>query len=241
MAATARKVLERLDVPLVRPLCGFFNSGHEGGVAALDQARQILGAGKADFCLVGGVDSHRDADTLAWLAKERRLKDDETPHGFIPGEAAAFVLVTTRETARHLALTVRGRIVGVGRAIEPSPWYSGQSTQGRGLTEAIRIACAGLPAGQRASATYCDNNGEPWRSDEWSMAYIRTAAHHADPMDLRHPADCWGDVGAASATMLVATALVDIARGRTRGPRALLWCASSTRPHRGAVLVEGDQ
>jgi len=238
--AVARTLVEGLGVTVVRELSGLYDSGHDGGIAALDRAADILGRGLADFCLVGGVDTYREPDVIAWLSQAGRLKDDETPHGFIPGEGAAFALVTATSTARGLKLEERGRIIATGRAIEPSPWYTGRSTQARGLTEAIAGACAGLPPNTRADLTYCDANGEPWRADEWSFAYLRTARHHGDPIDLRHPADCWGDVGAASAILLLATALVDIARGRTRGPRALVWCASDTRPSRGAVLVEAD-
>ncbi len=236
----ARALIGQLGVPVVRELSGVYDSGQDGGIAALERSSQVLASGQADVCLVGGVDSYRDPDMLGWLARAGRLKDDETPHGLIPGEAAAFAVLTTRQMAHRLPIKGHGRLLGVHRAPEPSPWYSGRSTQGRGLTAAISGAFAALPPQERAHQTYCDANGEPWRADEWSFAYLRTARNHSDPMDLRHPADCWGDVGAASAILLVATALTDIARGRTRGPRALVWCASDTRPYRGAVVLEAD-
>jgi 3-oxoacyl-[acyl-carrier-protein] synthase-1 len=235
----ARDILQRLPVTLVRELSGVFDTGADGGIAAIERATQILATDSADLCLVGGVDTYREPDTLRWLAKDRRLKDEATPHGFIPGEGAAFILLSTREMTSRLRLATRGRLLGLHRALEPSPWYSGRSTTGRGLTAAIAGAFEGLPPDVRADMTYCDANGEPWRADEWAFAYLRTARRHADPLDLRHPADSFGHVGAATVPLLLTTAFIDIARGRARGPRALVWCASDTRPFRGAALLEG--
>jgi 3-oxoacyl-[acyl-carrier-protein] synthase-1 len=234
----ARKLFARLPAAIVRDQCALYDTGHEGGITALLRARDLLARGLADVCLVGGVESYCDPDVLDWLARSGRLKNDDTPSGLIPGEGAAFVLVTTEQVARPIGLASLGAILGLARAEEPAPWYMGQPTQGRGLTRAIAGAFQQQAPDFRAETTYCDASGEPWRADEWSFAYLRTGERHGHPLALRHPADCWGDVGAASAPLLLVTALVDLRWDRGGSPRALVWCASDTRPYRGAALIQ---
>jgi 3-oxoacyl-[acyl-carrier-protein] synthase I len=96
---------------------------------------------------------------------------------------------------------------------------------------------AGLPPGARAGTTWCDLNGEPWRADEWGYAYLRTSDRHGEPLRLRHPADALGELGAATGTMLVLLAALDLAHPRTVAQSALVFAASDTRPHRAACLV----
>ncbi len=240
VASLGRALIEETGLPVVRNLCGVYDRGHEGGLTALARAKELLDADRVDVCLVGGVDSYLDLAALDWLADSGRLKGDETPSGIVPGEGAGAVLLSSAGIAARLGLASRGQLVGVALATEPHPWYLGRATQGQGLTRALRGALAALPEKARADVTYCDMTGEPWRAEEWSFAYLRTVAQHGEPLELRHPGDAWGDVGAASAPLMLATVLVDLERGRVRGPRALLWCASDTRPFRGAALVEKE-
>jgi 3-oxoacyl-[acyl-carrier-protein] synthase-1 len=236
----ARALMERIDLPLNRKLCGAYDTGHEGGAAALARAAELIESRQTDFCLVGGVECYFDPQMLEWLADANRLKSEERSSGMIPGEGAAFALLARNDVARRHQIPACGSVVSVGRAIEPSPWYLGRPTQGRGLTIAIGNAFSAAPETQKADVTYSDATGEHWRADEWSFAYLRTAAHHGEPLELCHPADCWGDVGAASASLLIALALVNRRRGRARGPVALVCLTSDTRPGRGAVLIEAE-
>jgi 3-oxoacyl-[acyl-carrier-protein] synthase-1 len=237
--AGVRAELVRLPFSVVQQACGVYDRGHEGGISALLRARELIEQNACDICIVGGFDCGRDGPFLDWLAQGRRLKSETAPTGLVPGEGAAFLLIGSATVARRYGLTVLAGLSAAYTAVEPHPWYLGRSTQGRGLSEAIGGAFKhGLQEGKRADVTYCDLSGEPWRADEWSMAYLRTAAQHGDPLAIRHPADCWGDVGAASAPLLLVTALLDLQHRRARGDRALVWCASDTRPFRGAALLD---
>ena len=47
---------------------------------------------------------------------------------------------------------------------------------------------------------YCDMNGEPYRADEYGFACLSYQGVSSSPAsDFIAPADCWGDVSAASA------------------------------------------
>ena len=83
----------------------------------------------------------------------------------------------------------------------------------------------------------CDLNGEPYRANELGFSITRLARRFAAPGEFLAPADCWGDVGAASGPLFAAIAIAAGARGYGRGPRNLLW-ASSEGGQRSAALLE---
>lgn len=234
----AREIAGALPVPADRRRTGLFDTGHEGGIAALARAIDLVSRDEVELCLVGGVDSCRDIELLHWLERMGRLKGEDAPSGLLPGEAAAFLLVARRSTARRLGLPAFGRVRMPVGAVEPNPWYAERPCLAQGLTEAIEGALSMLPDSARAETTWCDLNGESWRADEWSLAYLRTGGRHGEPLRLRHPADVLGDVGAATGTMLVMLAMLDLAHPRTDAERALVFACSDARPHRSACIVE---
>lgn len=237
-ATLAREIMSALPLPPDKRLSGVFDTGREGGLAALSYAAGLFATRKAEVCLVGGIDSPRDVELLHWLEGLGRLKDEETPSGFIPGEGAAFLLVCSEEFRRRVNLTSFGAVTPPVQAMEPNPWYLGKPCLGEGLTEAVRRALAtGLPGSAPAGTVWADLNGESWRVDEWMYAYLRTTDRHGEPLRLRHPADCLGDLGAATGPMLVTLAALDLAHPRTEVNSALVFVASDTRPHRSACVV----
>ena len=237
-------VSELSNHPISRPHCRVVGSGHDGGMAGLAQAAKWLNSGELGACLVGGVESCVNLPFLDWLDKNERLKARDRPFGHTPGEAAAFLLLVP---AASIATPTRDGaasawIASVSHATEPCPWYSGQPTLAQGLTQAI----AGLFAKPslrdlRTDVVYSDLNGEPWRVDEWSAAYLRTADNQGEPLHLRHPADCWGDVGAASAPLLAAMASLEVVHPRMRSHSALVFTASDVTPGRAAGLIVSEK
>jgi 3-oxoacyl-[acyl-carrier-protein] synthase-1 len=241
-AELAREILTALPVPADRALSGVFDTGSEGALAALAFAAELFRQRRAEACLVGGVDSQRDAALLDWLAGLGRLKGDEAPAGLVPGEGAAFLLVCTPAFRRRAKLAPLGALTPPVCALEPRPWYMGEPCVAEGLTEALQGALSeGLVPGERAGVTWCDLNGEAWRADEWTYAYLRTSDRHGEPLRLRHPADCLGDLGSATGAMLVALAALDLAHPRSDATAALVFTASDTRPNRSACIVRRPQ
>jgi len=237
-AKLARDLVSRLPVPVDRRHSGIFDSGSEGGLAALAYAAALLADGRAEACLVGGFESLCELQGLHFIEALGRLKGEGAPSGLVPGEGAACLLICSDSFRRRARLSSLGMVAPGPRAVEPHPWYGGQPCLGEGLTLALRNALeAGLPKGGRAAVTFGDLNGEPWRADEWSYAYLRTAEWYGEPLRLRHPADCLGDLGAASGPMLVALAALDLAHPRSESLSALVFAASDTRPYRSACVV----
>lgn len=211
--------------------------GHAGGLYGIAIASDRIRSGAADWCIVGGVDSYLDAETLRWLGENRQLKSAATRSSFYPGEAASFVVLAAGELVRQLGLRSLAMVAGAGIAEEPARIKSDAISLGRGLAAAVASACEPIArTDRRVDEVYCDINGERYRSEEWGFALLETQELLLDGTDYHMPASYWGDVGAASGALFVTLAARAWARDYARGPSALAW-AGSENGLRAAVAV----
>lgn len=213
--------------------------GHASGLMALEAGARLLHQDGAEFVLAGGVDSHVDADTLEWLDRCERLHVPTNGWGYIPGEAAAFCLLCTARTAERHGLDSLGSVGAFGAAEEANRIYTKTVCIGQGLTQAVRQTLDAMPAGVTVDATICDQNGEAYRADECGFMLSRTSERFVAPTEFVAPADCWGDVGAASGPLFVLLAACAARKGYAKGSRTLLW-ASSEGGARSAALFEAE-
>jgi 3-oxoacyl-[acyl-carrier-protein] synthase-1 len=196
--------------------------GRAAGLAALHRAARHLRDDRVRVAIVGGVDSLLRRGPVARLLEQGRLKHDEMPHGVIPGEAAAFVVLQ--------ADAGRGRVsLEYSAVAEEETARTGEPCRGVGLTRVLRETGAKLP---EYPHVVCDLNGERYRHMEWGLASVRALGKVGKrpggpaETDLRHPADCIGDAGAASGLVNVVWAATAIRKGYARSDRALVWGAS---------------
>jgi 3-oxoacyl-[acyl-carrier-protein] synthase-1 len=211
---------------------------------ALRTARDGLRAGQARACVVAGADSYLDLDTLEWLEDTDQVHGagrSNNAWGFIPGEGAGAVLLVREEVAQQARMKVVGRLLGVGAAVEGARIRTDTVCVGRGLSDAFLGALSVLPNGERVSDVYCDMNGEPYRAAEFGLAILRVRKRFVSPSDFVAPADCWGDVGAASGPLGVVLACIAMAKGYARGSSALVWASSESGERGAATLVSGDR
>lgn len=216
-----------------------FPAGHAGGLVALEAAWVRLVQGTFDACVVAGVDSYIDADTLEWLERCEQLHGAgplNNAWGFIPGEGAGALLLARASVVQRLQLPVLGRLLGVGASLESKRIKTDTICIGEGLTQAFRLALAALPAGHRVSDVYCDMNGEPYRADEFGFAALRTKEAFESASDFVAPADCWGDVAAAGGPLNLVLAAAAGHKRYARGPLAFVW-GSAEGGERAAALL----
>lgn len=212
--------------------------GHAAGLVALEHALRQLDAGHTAACVVGGVDSYLHPATLDWLDESGRLSTTANRSGFVPGEAAGFVLVTTDATARAWGLPTLATIRGVGTWVEPNALGSGRVCTGEALTAAIAGATLGLRLPQEKIATvYCDLNGERHRTEELLYVPLRLPAPFVDANRHESPADAWGDVGAASGPLYLCLAVASAERRYARGTHVLAWASSDGGTRAAATLT----
>jgi len=213
-------------------------TGHSSALSGIGKAIEWISSGNEELVIVGGVDSYYDADTLEWLDETKRLHSEANKDGFIPGEGAGFCLLASLDFANRYHLKPLAMILSVGSSEEPHPLTSDGVCIGQGMTNTLRQALAILNTKDEvADWTICDMNGESFRSMEWVYAYLRTGFKHRDPLEIWHPADCYGDIGAASGPVLANLAIAAWQRGYARGDHALIWTASDGK-ERSAVLLK---
>lgn len=212
--------------------------GHAAGLMALQVAAQKVANGETDVAIAAGVDSYQSPETLMALDGEGWLMSGVNRNGFPPGEAAAACVVASRAAIEKLGLPLLGRVVAGSTAVEPLAIRNTDGVCiGAGLTAVLRDLIAGLRLPQEEiTATYCDLNGQRYRNEEFVYAMLRTQEAFVDAHDYLCPADCWGDVGAASGLLYAALAVAAARRGYAKGPRPLLW-AGSESGYRSAVLL----
>jgi len=217
-----------------------FADGHAAGLAAVAASCQELGAGTFDACIVAGVDSYLAPDTLDWLEEAGQLHGaglSGNPWGFVPGEAAGSALLAHADALDRLALEPLAHVLSVGVGFEANRIKTPTVCIGQGLTEAFRTGLAGLPRGARVTDFFCDMNGEPYRADEFGFACLRTGGAFVSSSDFVTPAECWGDVSAATLPLAIALATIARVKGYANGPYAFLSCSSDSGG-RGAALLE---
>ena len=208
--------------------------GRSGGVAAIGRAADAVRAGRVDFIVAGGVDTYRDPYVLAMLDREGRVKSEQNLDGFIPGEGAGFLLLANVDAARRAGLSPLATIAGWAEAVEPGHLYSEQPYRGDGLASAIRQAVAVGGAAGPIAEVYSSMNGESHWAKEWGVGFMRSSGAFADGHGMHHPADCYGDTGAAAGPLMAALAALAISGEAHRSP--VLVYGSSDRGER-AVLV----
>jgi 3-oxoacyl-[acyl-carrier-protein] synthase I len=214
--------------------------GHSAGLMALEAGlRQIQRSGNA-LCLAGGIDCYLEPETLEWLEKVDQFHG-AGPHnnawGFIPGEAAGFCLLSAPEWEQKNGLRSLGTLLSVATAREKHLIKTEEVCLGRGLTEAFREALKALPVtGVQVDHVLCDMNGEDYRADEYGFTVARTSPHFVSAGEFQAPADCWGDVGAASGPLFVSLAVAAGQKGYANGPHTLVWTSSETG-ERSAALI----
>jgi 3-oxoacyl-[acyl-carrier-protein] synthase I len=160
--------------------------------------------------------------------------------GFIPGEGAAFLLLTHPSRLSNgdaSGIAPARAIVQAAASAADSGHRSGtEPARGEGLAHALatlraRAGNSSLPV----TTTFAGLNGESFDAKLWGVARVRHSDLFAPGMKLEHPTDCFGDPGAALGAILLALAATAIASGQRQAP-ALVWATSDGESRACALL-----
>jgi 3-oxoacyl-[acyl-carrier-protein] synthase-1 len=222
------QLLIQSKVPIDLENSYIFPYGRAGGFYALEAAMQLLESGTQGQVIVGGLDSFLDLYLLGTLDRDDRVLAEGVMDGFAPGEAAAFLLLRLADDGAGM------KVFPPGLADEPGHRYSGQPYKGEGLANAVTEALVNLqPVAIRT--VLASFNGENCNAKEWGVAAIRNHQYLDADFSIIHPADCYGDIGAATGPVLMALASIGIQKGFYLKP-VLVW-ASSEMQQRAAVYM----
>lgn len=209
-------------------------TGRAGGLQAIDMAFKYFASTGKDVALVGGVDTYQSHYLLGVLDSQDRILAEGVKDGFVPGEAAGFLILVSERVASKLPKKPLAAVYQPGLAEEPGHRYSKEPYRGDGLANAFRLAIDNAN-GQSIHTIYSSMNGEHFGAKELGVAQVRNNAAIAVNVKIEHPADGFGDIGAACGPVLVALAALDLQKGWRQGP-ALVYGASEQQA-RAAIVV----
>ena len=207
-------------------ICKTHQSGHTGMFCLIQEAITMLISGEVEFCIVAGVDSYLLEERLEFLDKSWRIKSGKNVDGYIPGEAASMILLERVDKATSRMRPIQATISSCGTGKESQSITSDKNSSGVGLSEAIQKAVN--QAGEKIDLGWviCDLNGESYRGFEWGVVQTRMYKILSPVKKVTHPADCVGDVGAATGGLLVSYAVQAFNRGYHPSDNVLLWTSS---------------
>jgi len=207
---------------------------------AMEKAGKLIENDPAALCIIGGIDSLIRDSTLNWFEQDDRLKSISygRQQGLIAGEAVGFMSIEDPSRARQADRPILACITGLGLAEEPMPRASKATSRGMGLTEACRKALDG-GKDMDIRTVFSDLNGENPRALEWSIAESRCFKSKGQLRQLWTPANCYGDIGAASGAVLTVIAAQGLVRGWLQSP-AMIFCSDDHGSCGALVLEKGS-
>ena len=209
--------------------------GRAAGLIALNEAIKDILSGTHKYIIVGGVDTYVDLYLLGTLDMEGRILGPRVMDGFIPGEGAGFLLLTGDENARADKLPPLAMLSQASTGYEEGHLYSDQPYKGDGLGATLEQLFQKNEFSEPIKYIYSSMNGENHWAKEWGVAYLRNSQSIDDEYDMRHPAEYYGDTGAASGILMIVLSATAISNGYQTGP-SLITC-SSDFGGRAAVAV----
>lgn len=215
-----------------------FPKGRAAGLLALKEAIELLeSGGNVEYVIVGGVDTYLDLYLLGTLDMQDRILAGNVMDGFIPGEGAGFLLLTGIEKATNRKLAPPlALLTPVSSGFEEGHLYSEQPYKGDGLATALSELFAESGIAEPISEVYSAMNGENHWAKEWGVAFMRNKSFFDPGHGMYHPADCYGDTGAASGILLTALAAIGMKEGYRKSP-ALVTCSSDYGERAGVAIV----
>ena len=213
-----------------------FETGRASGLTALHHACKVLRAGQAEALLVGAVDTYKDLVLMGRLDRAARIKSPANLDGSIPGEGAGFLLVTSLRNARVRQWPVICTVESTAVGFEEGHLFSEAPYRGEGLAATVDALVGAAPTQlDRPRCIFSSMNGEYYWAKEWGVAAVRCRDYLDPEARFEHPADCFGDMGAACGPGMVALAAIGMQKGYLPGP-ALVYGASDGG-ERAAALV----
>lgn len=210
--------------------------GRAAGLMALELALNMLQTDPAATVIVGGVDTYLDLRLLAMLDSEQRILGPRVMDGFIPGEGAAFFVLSGTGATQVGPRGPRVIVHAAGSAMDAGHRYGSEPAKGEGLAAAlleVRQRAGALPG--PIATTFAGFNGESFDAKMWGVARLRHNDLFSPAMVIDHPADKYGDAGAATGAILTALAARALLSDARPGP-ALVWAASDRDPRACAVI-----
>ncbi|MCP4324577.1 MAG: hypothetical protein GY951_11365 [Psychromonas sp.] len=228
-----KNLIEQTGLAICPDHSSMIHCGRAGGIDVIDRAFKIFEQTDFEEVVIGGVDSFQRTELLHLLHEQGRLAGEEVTHGFVPGEAGAFIRVS-RAPVSTFSPQQLVCLNAPGISQEQGHLYSDEPYRGDGLARAVTSALSNTPQ-TTIHNVYQTMNGEAYWAKELGVAMTRNSKRLSKQVKQQHPADCYGDLGAASAAVLIGLAALDLT---TQAPNSahLISCSSDLQ-YRGAITI----
>lgn len=231
-------LLQQAHLPLKKEWIHCLPTGRAAGIQGVEVALSTLYEQGYDQVLIGGSDSYWNGARLEVLDQDERILASNRIDGFAPGEGAGFLLLSRhpQQALSHNHSVTALSAPGVSE--EPGHIYASEDKiyRGDGLDQAFKGALNDhSDTGIRH--IYASMNGEHYWAKECGVALMRSQTHFQEPISIIHPADCYGDLGAAAGTALIGLAAQHLLT-KQQGSATHLVYSSSDGPLRAAVGIE---
>jgi 3-oxoacyl-[acyl-carrier-protein] synthase I len=200
---------------------------------ALQRAATLITEKRVPYCVIAGTDGFLNAATLRSYEERHRLKTSVNSNGFIPGEAAAAVVVGPAGKPSFPRL----ECLGIGQGVEKATIDSEEPLRADGLLGAIRAALQdGGCTFEDVDYRITDLNGEQYGFKEAALAIGRGIRKVKREFELWHPAEGVGEIGAAAGPCVLGVALAAARKKYAPGPGVLCHFAADDGARAALVL-----
>lgn len=193
------KVQELLDIRF-HPQSEIIPRGRVSAIIALQKARYLLYEKSIEKIVIAATDSLLVAETISYYEDHDRLLTSQNSNGFIPGEAASAIVVE-----KYKATRANLNCYGIGFGVEQATVDSiDNPLRADGLVAGIGAALNEARYSMDDLAfRITDISGEQYQFKEAALALLRILRKRKEKLDIWHPADCIGEVGASIGVSLI--------------------------------------
>ncbi len=231
-ARLRRELEQQLDVRFAS--VAIIAKGRTSIGTALLEARRLVFEQEPKLVLIVAADSLLEWPVLGAYERAERVLTSQNSNGFIPGEAAAAILVGPPSGRPELLCA------GVGFGTESATQDSGLPLRADGLVTAIRGALTEAQCELHdIDLRIADLSGEQYYFKEAALALTRILRQRKKEFDIWHAAECTGEVGAAAGVIAVAVAEAACRKAYAPGPAILMHASNDDGERMAAVLSYG--
>jgi hypothetical protein len=231
-------LLKRCGIDALAPRGRLLFGNHTGAISALEEATEQIRRGEVDRCLIGGIDCCLEPMFLVAAVMKGLLKTPLNPCGFLPGEAAAFVLVEKVSAARARGMEVMAAVGPVAVGQEDSDRFSDKPPLGVSLAQTIRkVVSQDTSKSRKIGLVIGDLNGDAPRAMDWGNALVRLQGElRLGEFPTWLPAQAFGETGAATGALAICLGARALQRKYAPPGAVLIWLSSDNGARAAACL-----
>ncbi len=224
---------KELDITFSRPFY-IVEHGRVGALVGMLRARGLIYDENQSKVIVAGVDTLLVAASIKAYEQKDRILTSKNSNGFIPGEAAAAILVEAPKAEQQPQLLCEG----IGFGVEKATIDSDIPLRAEGLSEAIANAFEEANTSMNEmDFRIVDVAGEQYWFKETALVVGRFLRVHKEGFPLWHITDCIGEVGAAIGIASIAYVKLAYEKAFDEGKNMLQHLSNSDGKRGAAVFT----